>query len=768
VEEEAPAGRRTLLEYDQQKNVSLTHAPNGAITKYEHDGQGRVVRMKSARGSIARFRYDVLGNLLSIESPSGTLQERAYDAHGNLLETRDATRSVRLRYGHLHKVVAREEAGTILRFSHDTEGRLTGVTNEVGETYTLKLDACGRIQQEIGFDGRTRVHQRDQLGRLEKIHRSSGRTSDFVYDAAGRILAARHSDGTFTEFTYRADGALERAKNGNSLVVFERDALGRIVNERQDDYVVSSRFDTSGERTLLETSLGGRMAVLRDALGEVEALHVGEESLRDSQPTLLFERDILGLEVARELSGGVRVEWQRDGAGRPTGRRTVRNKGGTSIEPLDLRTYRWRGGDQIEAMVDAKNGTTVYKHDARGRLIEQSTAGATLHRAMDDVGNVFRTLARTDRRYGPGGRLEQADGARYAYDEDGNQTEKIAADGRRWGYKWNGAGMLSEVERPDGLCVRFEYDELARRTRRTLARRLPDRQEAVEDDTRFVWDGHCLTHEVPAHASVTTWYFDPDSLAPVAKERDGSRWTIASDHLGTPTELYDELGQLAWQMQLDAFGTGHADVALQHCPWRWSGQYADEETGLYYNRFRYYDAQIGRYISQDPLGLAAGPELYGYPRDPLVATDPMGLSECGPSGPTVHTLDPSQVRFSQSNVRLDLPDKVASMRQHGWVGDPIDVVRMSDGGLTAVDNTRLAAAAMTGTPVQVIIREGAEAFPESRGPEYFRHSVTDALPQTWEEAVLNRISNQKRGWASRYPMGSPFTGVHPQMPGFSL
>ncbi|WP_211241467.1 RHS repeat-associated core domain-containing protein [Cystobacter fuscus] len=72
---------------------------------------------------------------------------------------------------------------------------------------------------------------------------------------------------------------------------------------------------------------------------------------------------------------------------------------------------------------------------------------------------------------------------------------------------------------------------------------------------------------------------------------------------------------------------GKADVALQHCPWRWPGQYEDEETGLLYNRFRYYDAYAGRYISQDPLGLAAGPSLYGYPEDPLSATDPLGLSK---------------------------------------------------------------------------------------------------------------------------------------------
>ena len=62
------------------------------------------------------------------------------------------------------------------------------------------------------------------------------------------------------------------------------------------------------------------------------------------------------------------------------------------------------------------------------------------------------------------------------------------------------------------------------------------------------------------------------------------------------------------------------------CPFRWPGQYEDEETGLYYNRFRYYDPQRGGYLSKDPIGLKGGLEPYGYVRDPLGETDVFGLS----------------------------------------------------------------------------------------------------------------------------------------------
>jgi filamentous hemagglutinin len=123
-------------------------------------------------------------------------------------------------------------------------------------------------------------------------------------------------------------------------------------------------------------------------------------------------------------------------------------------------------------------------------------------------------------------------------------------------------------------------------------------------------------------------------------------------------------------------------------------------------------------------------------------------------------LDANAIRFSQSNVRSSLPQLTESMKANGWSGAPIDVVRMPDGLLTAVDNTRLAAAKLTGTPVQAVMRDFGEAFPAARAGGNLQGG-------TWGEAVLNRIGGQKPGWQRLYPNGSPFTGVHPTTPGFS-
>jgi len=83
---------------------------------------------------------------------------------------------------------------------------------------------------------------------------------------------------------------------------------------------------------------------------------------------------------------------------------------------------------------------------------------------------------------------------------------------------------------------------------------------------------------------------------------------------------------------VDSRGRAVVDGDAALCPWRFAGQYRDDETGLHYNRFRYYDADAGQYISRDPLGLRAGLRVYGYVGDPGVASDPLGLSPVAGEG----------------------------------------------------------------------------------------------------------------------------------------
>jgi RHS repeat-associated protein len=118
-------------------------------------------------------------------------------------------------------------------------------------------------------------------------------------------------------------------------------------------------------------------------------------------------------------------------------------------------------------------------------------------------------------------------------------------------------------------------------------------------------------------------------LCPCAKLVGDTQYSIVSDYLGTPTHGYDSTGNIVWERELDCYGaTRKLKGEKDFCPYLYQGQYVDEETGLAYNRFRYYDCESGGYISQDPIGLDGGNQtLYSYVSDVNLSIDKLGLSQ---------------------------------------------------------------------------------------------------------------------------------------------
>ena len=363
--------------------------------------------------------------------------------------------------------------------------------------------------------------------------------------------------------------------------------------------------------------------------------------------------------------------------------------------------YTWEVNDRLRMVVDAARGPVRYEHDALGNLAAATYEDGRVDLRMPDaVGNFFRTQARSDRKYGPGGQLLES------REPDGRVvTLRIRPRGqpreedRAWTLPrhrptpspasgpthWNGAGMLRQgrpprrrgrdlhLRRPrapplqnlpraaprrwiwDGKIPLHEWvegrpaalspataarsanvavlDELAARRRRferaaKPSQGPPDDSFAAPQSTTPaipVWSAGATepgTAEYPI-----TWLFDPESFAPMAKLVGDARYAIVTDHLGTPTAMYDAAGAEVWSATIDAYGDLRNITGTRTaCPFRWPGQYEDAETGLYYNRFRYYAPEIGYYLSQDPIGLANGLTLCAYPGNPLIATDPLGLA----------------------------------------------------------------------------------------------------------------------------------------------
>ena len=202
-------------------------------------------------------------------------------------------------------------------------------------------------------------------------------------------------------------------------------------------------------------------------------------------------------------------------------------------------------------------------------------------RSPSATGDLYKSQDRSDRPYGKGGVLLADRDTTYAYDANGNVVEKRFADGTSCTCRWSEAGRLLGVTTAEGTDVAFSYDALGRRVEKRVGERV----------TKWLWDGNVPVHEWREGGSgeeedeLITWLFEPARFTPVGKivQRAGKAkaYSIVSDYLGTPREMVDEAGRIAWKAQLDFYGVARLYAGgVADCPWRRPGQYQDSETGL--------------------------------------------------------------------------------------------------------------------------------------------------------------------------------------------
>jgi len=632
----------TLLRYDSDNNLCEVQPPEGAPSIWGYDAWGNCIFSRQGNQKSQSFEYDQMGRVTLVRLPDNNTIKLKYNAYQQVIEVLDHHHQVNYDYTPMGSLKTRVENGVAVQFAYDTEEQLTGLRNEHSESYTFSRNPRGEIIQECGFDGITRNFNRDRSGKVIRVDRPDEKWTEYEYDLSGRITRAEHSDGTWEAYSYDRNGLLVEAVNANSQVFFKRDVIGRIVEEIQDGHQVLSQYDNNGQRIQISSSLGALIDIERNASGYVEGLSAQTEDSESWEAKI--SRNGLGQEVERVLTGGVYCKMEYDLAGMPIAQ-TV-----TSSQRLHRkRIYQWDANSRLKKMVDSlAGGMVVYDHDAFGNLASaQYEDGSLDYKLPDEVGNLFKSKGRNDRRYGKGGRLLECPEYRYDYDAEGNLKKKIGKNKNgNWSYEWLSNGMLSEVQRPDGRQVRFEYDALGRRTVKAFAGKL----------TRWVWDGNVPLHEwtyleeerprlfvddlgeitwshvEPVNAELLiTWVFDDGQFSPAAKLVGKERYSIVTDYLGTPVQMYNASGQLTWDAEYDIYGNVRTlrKGSLNECPFRYPGQYADAETGLYYNRFRYYDPDVGSYVSQDPIGLAGNnPNFYGYVFDSGSQVDFFGLS-CG-------------------------------------------------------------------------------------------------------------------------------------------
>ena len=635
-----PYGVVTRLAYDRFHNLTEASDSRGNTSLYGYDLLGRCVSVTNPKGAVQKREYDPVGRVVRVLDFDGNDIRLSYDGIDNLTEYRDNVQHVEYGYSGMWKLTRRRDHRGVVNFRYDREERLRRVTNERLQSYEFALDAVGNVTAEKGFDGAVRHYLRDRGGRVVRETLPSGTEREYGYDACSRVTRVSYPTAGDPDQTYAygLSGRLVQASRGESTVEFAYNSLGLPTRETADGNTILRTYDHTGRILTLDSTAGASLRYTRNGYGELEGFTATGGSDADGAGSWesAHRHDALGFEVERILPGGVVRSFAYDDIGRLVDARTRKDS-----RTRHMRRYRWGVADRLLSVEDSRRGETRYSYTPTGQLERaEYPDGREQWRKSDQTGNLYPDPDMRLRRYLGGGRLEQDGEWHCEYDADGNLTERYLGTGRwldgkkdRWRYRWNADGSLAKVVRPDKREVEFTYDALGRRLSKSFGTTV----------TRWVWNGNVPLHQWKQHREysvvedrwntdterrdMTVWLFDEDSFVPMAMIKEGRSYSILTDQLGTPTEAYDTEGNEVWSRVLDMDGnvigeTGNKGMV----PFLFQGQYYDRETGLAYNRFRYYSPKMGMYVSQDPIGLAGGIlNLYGYVDDTLSFIDILGL-----------------------------------------------------------------------------------------------------------------------------------------------
>ncbi|WP_437972187.1 RHS repeat-associated core domain-containing protein [Sorangium sp. So ce260] len=645
-----PLGPSSFFDYDDHANlVGETH-PNGATTRYEYDYWGRRVQEIDACGNRARFTYSDSGRVLSITDRLGRTKRFEYDGLGDVVAvtTPDGQTTQHEWGGFRWPTRVIYPNGEEVRGVYNREGWLTEVRNERGELHQFDYDAEGMIIEERMFNGRRRKFRQDAMNRVVSVDDGRGKV-EIRRNKVGQIIACEAEDGTTYSFKYDARGELIGANTPDVEFEWQLDPVGNVVREVQKfvgaTYVVDTARDLSGARTAMRTSLGHSVAFRRDGMGNVS------EVWADGTPVARFTRDAFGVAVRRDLAGGGAILDTYDQGNRLRQREVIGPRSraavgegepewlGASSGDLVHKVYEYTVSGEVSHVSTAEGGTIEFEYDVRGHVLRKSAPGRPEERFSVEPGSNYHEVGTNQprREYGHGSELLRRGATEYIYDERGFLIEKrrpasAGASPLRWRFEWDPFDLLKAVDLPDGRRVEFQYDAFARRMGKRVLGGKESGPRAVISTTHYVWDLQALTHEIEfrrgaAELKRTYLFTDNDEVTPIGHRVAGtSDWLhYVGDLNGAPEEVVDGAGRLVGRLERTTFGiTDPPQNAAARTPFRYPGQIEDEETGLHYNRYRYYDPETGTYISPDPTGLEGGYNLYAYGPNPIAWIDPMG------------------------------------------------------------------------------------------------------------------------------------------------
>ena len=373
--------------------------------------------------------------------------------------------------------------------------------------------------------------------------------------------------------------------------------------------VVSNAYDASSNRTQLSLNATTNASYQYDAINRLTTL-TDAASLNTT-----FSYDSTDKLTSRTLPNGVVTTSQYDDLNRLT--RLTHAKAGNTLADFQ---YQLNAVNNITQMIDGA-GTHNYTYDMRDRLTAATHPNQTNESySLDDVGNRTASHQGSSYSYQAFNRLVAANSNSYGYDPNGNLTAKSDASGS-WTYNWDYENRLKQASKSGGVTVTYSYDALGRRVQRT---------SSSGGTTKFVYDGADVVRDLDGSGNTVADYLNAPGIDNKIRQTiSGAQAYFLTGHLGTTHAFADANGSISSNLDYDSFGNVVSGSASTR--YTYTGREVDSDIDLTYYRARWYDQRQGRFISEDPIGLAGGDaNLYGYVwRNPINYKDPLGLDGWG-------------------------------------------------------------------------------------------------------------------------------------------
>lgn len=650
-------GHTTLTHYDAAGQVLTTTLPGGGEITYTYDQVGSRLSETDPAGRTRRWEYDGLGRAVRELDPLGHATESEYDGVGNLVLERDALgRETRFAYDVLNRLVeVADAAGYVTRYVYDPVGNLIRQQDANGHLTRFEYDARNQRIRETDPLGRSWLYQYDAEGQQTGLRKPDGAVILYEYDPLGRLALTDYPDATpNVSFTYDAAGNRLSMADGTGVTTYSYDVLDRLTRiTYPGGEQVGYDYDGVGNRVRVDYPLSGQVMYAFDADDRLQ-------SVTTSEGVIAYTRDPAGQPLRVDYPNGAYVAHIYDGAGRVTG---VSNGNADGEFATYTFTLNGVGNKTQEVETLAEEGdvvviTTTYAYDARDELVRSiASDGVQAHYIFDAAGNRTRMSGVRQREswrepyavsytYNAANQLLAATDSAlgqtvYRYDVNGNRVA-LAAPERRVSYAYDAEERLTRTEVTvlegeswvylDGQVETYAYDGQSRRVRKAALD--ADDGTALTQQEYVYGDDWNVLQETVFPITMRRYVYD-DAMQRLQVWAGGAPGYFHTDGLGSAVGYTEADGTLRSADGLRRYGD-YGDVLAGGASWwtdtAYTGHEREAYTGLYYARHRYYDPEVGVWLTLDTAQTDSRSPLtlhrYAYTRNnPINYIDRLGLRE---------------------------------------------------------------------------------------------------------------------------------------------